>query len=101
MKRRFVFPLLSALIILFCTSPLQAKPKYLFKVATLAPSGSVWIEQFKKFSANILEDTGGEVGFRIYPGGVMGDDQGHAEKDASRPTPRRWFHHDRCFPTGT
>ena len=80
MKRRFAFTLLSALIILFSTSPLQAKPKYLFKVATLAPGGSVWIEQFNKFSEKILEDTGGEVGFRIYPGGVMGDDQAMLRK---------------------
>jgi TRAP-type C4-dicarboxylate transport system substrate-binding protein len=80
MKRRFAFTLLSTLIVLFCTSPLQAKPKYLFKVATLAPGGSVWIEQFKKFSAKISEDTGGEVGLRIYPGGVMGDDQAMLRK---------------------
>lgn len=75
MKRRTAFILLTALFCLLNTLPLQAAPKYLFKVATLAPSGSVWIEQFEKFSAKILEDTGGEVGFRIYPGGVMGDDQ--------------------------
>jgi len=80
MKRCFAFSLLTILIFLFCTSPLQAKPKYLFKVATLAPAGSVWIEQFKKFSATILKDTGGEVGFRIYPGGVMGDDQAMLRK---------------------
>ena len=80
MIRRFAFTLFTVLIFLFCTSPLQAKPKYLFKVATLAPAGSVWIEQFEKFSATILKETGGEVGFRIYPGGVMGDDQAMLRK---------------------
>ena len=80
MKRRVALTLLIALICLCCTSPLQAKPKYLFKVATLAPAGSVWVEQFEKFSAKILEDTDGEVGFRIYPGGVMGDDQAMLRK---------------------
>lgn len=80
MKRRFAFTLFLCFLLLICTSPLQAKPKYLFKVATLAPAGSVWIEQFEKFSAKILEDTGGEVGFRIYPGGVMGDDQAMLRK---------------------
>lgn len=58
----------------------QAAPKYMFKVATLAPAGSVWIEQFEKFAAQINEETGGEVGFRIYPGGVMGDDQAMLRK---------------------
>jgi TRAP-type transport system periplasmic protein len=80
MKRRVAFSLLTVLILLFCTSPLQARPKYLFKVATLAPAGSVWIEQFNKFSATILKETGGEVGIRIYPGGVMGDDQAMLRK---------------------
>ena len=53
---------------------LQAAPKYLFKIASIAPKGSVWIEQFDSFAKEIKEKTGGEVAFRIYPGGVMGDD---------------------------
>lgn len=80
MKHRTAFSLLIALICLLSTSPIQAKPQYLFKVATLAPAGSVWIEQFEKFAAKILEDTGGDVGFRIYSGGVMGDDQAMLRK---------------------
>ncbi len=52
-----------------------AAPKYLFKTASIAPKGSVWVDQFEKFSKEIREKTGGEVYFRIYPGGVMGDDQ--------------------------
>lgn len=80
MKRSFAFTLITAVIFLFCTSPVQAKPKYFFKVATLAPAGSVWIEQFEKFAEQILENTDGEVGFRIYPGGVMGDDQAMLRK---------------------
>ena len=63
------------LLLLFSVSQLQAAPKYLFKIATLAPAGSVWIEQFDNFAKEVGEKTGGEVGFRIYPGGVMGDDQ--------------------------
>ena len=54
---------------------LQAAPKYLFKIASLAPAGSVWVEQFENFAKEVAEKTGGEVSFRVYPGGVMGDDQ--------------------------
>jgi TRAP-type transport system periplasmic protein len=54
---------------------LQATPKYLFKIASLAPAGSVWVEQFENFAKEVSEKTGGEVAFRVYPGGVMGDDQ--------------------------
>ena len=80
MKRSTVCTLLIAAVCLMTSIQAQARPKYLFKIATLAPAGSVWVEQFKKFSAQILKETGGEVGFRIYPGGVMGDDQAMLRK---------------------
>ena len=54
---------------------MQAKPKHVFKIASLAPEGSVWVNSFKEFAAEVTEKTDGEVGFRIYPGGVMGDDK--------------------------
>ena len=61
---------------LFLTPPdLLAKPKHEFKIASLAPEGSVWVDSFKEFAAEVTEKTGGEVGFRIYPGGIMGDDR--------------------------
>jgi TRAP-type C4-dicarboxylate transport system substrate-binding protein len=63
------------LLLFFCCNELQAAPKYLFKIASLAPAGSIWIEQFENFAGEVEEKTGGEVGFRVYPGGVMGDDQ--------------------------
>lgn len=53
----------------------QAASKYQFKIASLAPEGSVWVTQFEKFSQEVVEKTGGEVSFRIYSGGIMGDDQ--------------------------
>lgn len=61
--------------IFFPPPDLQAKPKHLFKIASLAPEGSVWVDAFKEFAAEVTEKTNGEVGFRIYPGGIMGDDK--------------------------
>ena len=63
------------LLFLFDAPLIQAAPKPLFKIASLAPAGSVWIQQFENFAREVEEKTGGEVGFRVYPGGVMGDDQ--------------------------
>ncbi len=51
------------------------KPKYLFKVASLAPEGSVWTKRFRDFAREVTEKSGGEIGFKIYAGGVMGDDR--------------------------
>ncbi|BHH85697.1 TRAP transporter substrate-binding protein [Desulforhopalus sp. 52FAK] len=80
MKQRIALTTLLALIFTLLSSLAQAGPKYLFKVATLAPAGSVWIQEFEKFSDQIFQDTDGEVKFRIYPGGVMGDDQAMLRK---------------------
>jgi len=67
------------LTFLFCAllicSPAQAKTKYLFKVATIAPEGSIWTKRFHDFAAEIGDKSNGEVGFKVYPGGIMGDDR--------------------------
>jgi len=74
--RHVIFLVFTALFILLINSNgAQAKAKYLFKIGSIAPSGSIWAQQFDKFTAEIKNKTHGEVGFRIYPGGVMGDDQ--------------------------
>jgi len=70
--------IVSVLVLLWGLLPptdLLAKPKHMFKIASLAPEGSVWVDAFKEFAAEVTEKTGGEVGFRIYPGGIMGDDR--------------------------
>jgi TRAP-type C4-dicarboxylate transport system substrate-binding protein len=69
-----IIPVLLAILVLAFTSPSHARPKYLFKVASLAPEGSVWINHFKEFAEEVSERSNGEVGIKIYPGGVMGDD---------------------------
>lgn len=66
--------------LLFClfldADAVQAKgPKYLFKIASLAPDGSIWAKRFQDFADEVVAKTNGEVGFKIYPGGVMGDDR--------------------------
>jgi TRAP-type C4-dicarboxylate transport system substrate-binding protein len=50
-------------------------PKYIFKVASLAPEGSVWAKRFRDFTSEVIEKSSGEIGFKIYAGGVMGDDR--------------------------
>jgi len=45
-----------------------------FKVATLAPDGSFWMEEARQAAEKIERRTDGRVGFRFYPGGTMGND---------------------------
>ncbi len=71
---RCLFPTLFLLLLLTCQAA-EAKPKYLFKIGSLAPEGSVWVLQFQEFAKEVEQKTKGEVGFRMYAGGIMGDDQ--------------------------
>lgn len=68
--------LLISLSILFAPAPGQAaKAKYTLKIASLAPDGSVWTNHFRNFAKEVTERSNGEIAFKIYPGGVMGDDR--------------------------
>ena len=60
---------------LFISSQADAKSKYLFKIATIAPEGSIWTTRFRDFAAELGEKSKGEIAFKIYPGGIMGDDR--------------------------
>ncbi|MGV1098351.1 TRAP transporter substrate-binding protein [Thiovibrio sp. JS02] len=61
---------------LFCSPATgQAAPRYLFKVASLAPDGSVWTKRFQDFYDEVAAKSNNEIGFKVYMGGVMGDDR--------------------------
>ena len=75
-SKKILLLLLVAGLCIGLSQPAEAKrPKYLFKVASLAPDGSVWATHFREFANRVSKRTNGEVGFKIYPGGVMGDDR--------------------------
>ena len=44
------------------------------KLATLAPEGSSWMKTFNTLNAEVMKKTENKVQFRIYPGGVLGDE---------------------------
>ncbi|MDF1578699.1 MAG: TRAP transporter substrate-binding protein DctP [Desulfurivibrionaceae bacterium] len=71
-----IIPIFIALAILLTPPTVHsAGSKYLFKIASLAPAGSVWANHFDNFSREITEKSNGEITFKVYPGGVMGDDR--------------------------
>jgi len=63
---------------LFVTS-IGFAQKHTIKFATLAPDGSTWMNIMQEFDQELRKQTNGEVGFKIYGGGVLGD-----EKDVLR-----------------
>jgi TRAP-type C4-dicarboxylate transport system substrate-binding protein len=59
--------------------PLPLSAQTIIKFATLAPDGSTWMKAMKKFTDETTAKTEGRVKFKIYAGGVSGD-----EKDVVR-----------------
>lgn len=45
------------------------------KISTLYPDGTAEVNALKRASNQIQQETNGRVSIRVYPGGVMGDDQ--------------------------
>lgn len=44
------------------------------KVALVAPEGSTWVNVVKDWDKELREKTSNRLGFKIYPGGVLGDE---------------------------
>ena len=66
-------------IFLFFISNTLFAQEFTIKFATLAPEGSTWMNVMKEFDAQVRKETNGRVGFKMYAGGVQGD-----EKDVLR-----------------
>jgi TRAP-type transport system periplasmic protein len=46
-----------------------------FKIATLSPEGSVWMQKMREGADELARKTDNRVRIKYYPGGVMGDDK--------------------------
>lgn len=67
--------MLKILIVAALFSAASAQAGQTFKIATLAPDGSSWMNEMRAAATEIEKHTEGRVAFRFYPGGVMGNDQ--------------------------
>ena len=52
-----------------------AEKSLVIKLATLAPEGSAWMKTFSTLNADVMKKTENRVQFKIYPGGVLGDEK--------------------------
>jgi len=46
-----------------------------FKIATLSPDGTVWMQKMREGASELAKKTDNRVQIKYYPGGVMGDDK--------------------------
>ncbi len=83
MKKRYalIFTLLLNLVLIFSLSAQEKKePEFVYKLGTLAPEGSVWMERLREIMGEIEAETGGRIKTLFYPGGVMGDEPDMVKK---------------------
>ena len=65
---------LAVFAVMFSAAGVWAGKKEVVKFATLAPEGSSWMKEMRLLANEIEKETGGEVVFKFYPGGVSGDE---------------------------
>ena len=71
MKHSFIV----ALVLLLFQSAFTQQPQYTIKFASIAPEGSTWTNVLREFDAAVRKESGGRLGFKIYAGGVQGEDK--------------------------
>jgi len=64
--------IITIMLILMLSGQAQAMR---FKIATLSPEGSVWMQKMREGADELTRKTDNRVTIKYYPGGVMGNDQ--------------------------
>ena len=64
--------IITIMLILMLSDQAQAMR---FKIATLSPEGSVWMQKMREGAEELARKTDNRVTIKYYPGGVMGDDK--------------------------
>ena len=80
-RHTLITSLVLCIVALMLSLPTIGRPQEVtvIKIATLAPDGSSWMKTLNAINAEVMEKTKGKVAFKIYSGGVLGD-----EKDMMR-----------------
>jgi len=63
------------LLLLLLTAPFTVyAAENIIKISTIAPEGSTWARVLREFAGEAQKQTNGEVRFKIYAGGISGDE---------------------------
>jgi len=72
LRKLFTGLLLCVSFVVFTTA--SAERVYQLKFATLAPSGTTWVNLLEEWAEQVKQESNGRLVFKIYPGGVQGDE---------------------------
>jgi len=73
--KRFSIAITALLLFSFIGGRHATAQQYEIKFATVAPEGTAWMNVMREFDKQVREESGGKLGFRIYPGGSQGDER--------------------------
>ena len=79
------------LLSLLLTASASAKEQYIFKFATLVPPDTAWMKEIDRWADDVYKKSNGRLKFKIYPGGVMGDEPDVLRKIRSRQLQGAFF----------
>ncbi len=82
LRHFFRYSLLSLCLCLSFNS--VAKDQWVFKFATLIPPDTAWMKEIDRWAAEVEKESQGRLKFKIYPGGIMGDEPDVLRKIRSR-----------------
>jgi TRAP-type C4-dicarboxylate transport system substrate-binding protein len=75
MTKRFMKIIFFTQLLIFLLLSTTLSQQYIIKFASIAPDGSTWMNVMKEYDAAIRKESGGRLGFRMYPSGVQGDEK--------------------------
>ena len=75
MRRRYMKIIFFTQFLLAAVLSTSLSQQYIIKFASIAPDGSTWVNVMKEYDAVIRQQSGGRLGFRMYPSGVQGDEK--------------------------
>ncbi len=68
-----------------------AKEQYVLKFATLVPADTAWMKQIDAWATEVNQKSNGRLKFKIYPGGIMGDEPDVLRKIRSKQLQGAFF----------
>ena len=72
--KNFVIKNHIVLCALIFVNPLHAQEIYTLKFATIIPADTAWMKEVDAWALQLIDKSKGRLVFKIYPGGVMGDE---------------------------
>jgi TRAP-type C4-dicarboxylate transport system substrate-binding protein len=74
MARNVTLGILGLSLVLLAPALPASAQEAILKMGTLAPEGTAWVKTFRDIGRELEQKTNKQVGLRVFPGGVLGDE---------------------------